>query len=109
MMDVKALARDTKPRASVCRAWVCFKVGDKLLMVAGCRLTRTIIKVTAAPVTILRSLPIKRLKDYLAAYNIPCIGAKEKEDIVQTVLRARIPTTGCLSPEAEVCVIFVIV
>lgn len=78
-------------------------------MVAGCRLTRTVIKVTAAPVTILRSLPIKRLKDYLAAYNIPCIGAKEKEDIVQTVLRARIPTTGCLSPEAEVCVITVIV
>lgn len=59
------------------------------------------LQVTAAPVTILRSLPIKRLKDYLAAYNIPCIGAKEKEDIVQTVLRARIPTTGCLSPEAE--------
>ncbi|OWZ62769.1 hypothetical protein AYX15_05126 [Cryptococcus neoformans] len=61
----------------------------------------SMLQVTAAPVTILRSLPIKRLKDYLAAYNIPCIGAKEKEDIVQTVLKARSPSTGCLSPEAE--------
>ncbi|WVR05006.1 hypothetical protein IAU60_002018 [Kwoniella sp. DSM 27419] len=59
------------------------------------------LQVTAASLVQLRSLPIKRLKEYLAAYNIPCIGPKEKEDFVQAVLRARDPTTGCLSQEAE--------
>jgi hypothetical protein len=67
----------------------------------GCtELTRE--PVTAAPLEILRSLPLKRLKEYLAAYNIPCIGPKEKEDFVQAVIKARNPATGCLSPEAEV-------
>jgi len=60
------------------------------------------LSVTAAPLPILRSLPIKRLKDYLEAYDIPCVGPKEKEDFVQAVVRARNPKTGCLSPEAEV-------
>ncbi|OCF40154.1 hypothetical protein I317_06043 [Kwoniella heveanensis CBS 569] len=59
------------------------------------------LQVTAASLQQLRALPIKRLKDYLAAYNIPCIGPKEKEDFVQAVVRARNPATGCLSPEAE--------
>ncbi|WWD15740.1 hypothetical protein CI109_100162 [Kwoniella shandongensis] len=59
------------------------------------------LQVTAAPLPILRSLPIKRLKDYLAAYGIPCVGPKEKEDFVQAVIKARNPSTGCLSPEAE--------
>lgn len=57
---------------------------------------------TSAPLQILRSLPLKRLKEYLAAYDIQCIGPKEKEDFVQAVVRARSQTTGCLSPEAEV-------
>ncbi|WRT66934.1 uncharacterized protein IL334_003899 [Kwoniella shivajii] len=61
----------------------------------------TMLQVTAANLTQLRALPIKRLKEYLAAYNIPCIGPKEKEDFVQAVIRARNPNTGCLSPEAE--------
>lgn len=58
--------------------------------------------VTAAPIQILRSLPLKRLKDYLAAYDIPCVGPKEKEDFVQAVVKARNPAKGCLAPEAEV-------
>ncbi|RSH91144.1 hypothetical protein EHS25_009443 [Saitozyma podzolica] len=61
----------------------------------------SLLQVTAAPLEILRSLPLKRLKEYLAAYNIPCIGPKEKEDFVQAVIKARNPATGCLSPEAE--------
>ncbi|WVF72411.1 hypothetical protein IAT40_007226 [Kwoniella sp. CBS 6097] len=59
------------------------------------------LQVTAASLPQLRALPIKRLKEYLAAYNISCIGPKEKEDFVQAVVRARNPATGCLSPEAE--------
>ncbi|WVQ78076.1 hypothetical protein IAT38_000157 [Cryptococcus sp. DSM 104549] len=59
------------------------------------------LQVTAAPVQLLRSLPLKRLKEYLAAYNISAVGAAEKEDLVQAVLKARNPATGCLSPEAE--------
>lgn len=58
--------------------------------------------VTSAKIETLRSLPLKRLKEYLAAYDISCIGPKEKEDFVQAVLKARNPSTGCLSPEAEV-------
>jgi hypothetical protein len=58
--------------------------------------------VTAAPAAILRSLPIKRLKDYIAAYDIPCLSPSEKEDFVQAVIKARSLSTGCLSPEAEV-------
>ena len=58
--------------------------------------------VTSAPVQILRSLPLKRLKDYLAAYDLQCIGPKEKEDFVQAVVKARNPRNGCLTPEAEV-------
>ncbi|ORX39690.1 hypothetical protein BD324DRAFT_575430 [Kockovaella imperatae] len=61
----------------------------------------SMLQVTAAPLNILRSLPLKRLKGYLEAYNIECVGPKEKEDFVQAVLKARNPTTGCLSPEAE--------
>lgn len=60
------------------------------------------VAVTAAPLEILRSMPIKRLKEYLAAYDIPCIGPKEKEDFVQAALKARNPVTGCLPPEQEV-------
>jgi len=58
--------------------------------------------VTCAPVSSLRTLPLKRLKEYLAAYNIPNIGPKEKEDFVQAIMKARNPQTGALSPEAEV-------
>jgi hypothetical protein len=58
--------------------------------------------VTCAPISSLRSLPLKRLKEYLAAYNIPNVGPKEKEDFVQAVIKARNPQTGALSPEAEV-------
>nr|XP_019013314.1 uncharacterized protein I206_01380 [Kwoniella pini CBS 10737]OCF52095.1 hypothetical protein I206_01380 [Kwoniella pini CBS 10737] len=61
----------------------------------------SMLQVTAANLTQLRALPIKRLKEYLAAYNIPCVGPKEKEDFVQAVIRARNPSTGCLSHEAE--------
>jgi hypothetical protein len=59
--------------------------------------------VTCAPISSLRNLPLKRLKEYLAAYNIPNVGPKEKEDFVQAVIKARNPQTGALSPEAEVC------
>jgi hypothetical protein len=59
--------------------------------------------VTCAPILSLRTLPLKRLKEYLAAYNIPNVGPKEKEDFVQAVIKARNPQTGALSPEAEVC------
>jgi len=59
--------------------------------------------VTSAPIDSLRNLPLKRLKEYLAAYNIPNIGPKEKEDFVQAVIKARNARTGSLSPEAEVC------
>jgi hypothetical protein len=61
-----------------------------------------ICSVTAAPLPILRSLPLKRLKEYLAAYDIPCVGPKEKEDFVQAIAKARDPVTGALSPQAEV-------
>jgi hypothetical protein len=60
------------------------------------------IIVTCAPVQSLRNLPLKRLKEYLAAYNIPNVGPKEKEDFVQAIMKARNPQTGALSPEAEV-------
>ena len=56
--------------------------------------------VTAAPPEILRSLPLKRLKAYLAAYNISCVPL-EKEDFVQAIINSRDPKTGCVSPEAE--------
>lgn len=59
-------------------------------------------EVTSAPVDSLRRLPLKLLKEYLAAYNIPNVGPKEKEDFVQAVVKARNPQTGSLSPEAEV-------
>jgi hypothetical protein len=59
-------------------------------------------QVTSAPVDSLRRLPLKLLKEYLAAYNIPNVGPKEKEDFVQAVVKARNPQTGSLSPEAEV-------
>jgi hypothetical protein len=59
--------------------------------------------VTSAPIDRLRTLPIKLLKEYLAAYNITLLGPKEKEDFVQAVVKARNPATGCLSPESEVC------
>ena len=62
--------------------------------------------VTCAPISSLRNLPLKRLKEYLAAYNIPNVGPKEKEDFVQAVIKARNPQTGALSPEAEVCLTF---
>lgn len=65
--------------------------------------SRTDLPVTCAPVDSLRALPLKRLKDYLAAYNIPNIGPKEKEDFVQAVVKARNPRTGSLSQESEVC------
>ena len=58
--------------------------------------------VTAAPIGHLRSFPLKRLKEYLASYDIECIGPKEKEDFVQAVIKARNPATGCLAPEHEV-------
>lgn len=58
--------------------------------------------VTAAPLPILRGLPLKRLKEYLAAYDISCVGPKEKEDFVQAVIKARDPRTGCLPIENEV-------
>jgi hypothetical protein len=58
--------------------------------------------VTCAPVDSLRALPLKRLKEYLHAYNIPNVGPKEKEDFVQAVIKARNPRTGALSAEAEV-------
>lgn len=58
--------------------------------------------VTCAPISSLRTSPLKRLKEYLAAYNIPNVGPKEKEDFVQAVIKARNPQTGALSPEAEV-------
>ena len=61
--------------------------------------------VTCAPVSSLRTLPLKRLKEYLAAYNIPYIGPKEKEDFVQAIMKARNPQTGALSPEAEVSLV----
>ncbi|KAL7422178.1 hypothetical protein Q5752_002823 [Cryptotrichosporon argae] len=61
----------------------------------------SMLQVTAAPVQTLRALPIKRLKDYLAAYDIPCVGPREKDDFVQAVLKARNPQTGCLPPANE--------
>lgn len=57
--------------------------------------------VTAAPVQTLRTLPLKRLKEYLAAYDIPAVGVKEKEDLVEAVLKARNPATGTLGPAHE--------
>lgn len=49
----------------------------------------------------LRSLPLKRLKEYLSAYNIPVVGVKEKEGLVEAVVKARNPATGTLRPENE--------
>ncbi|ODN73504.1 hypothetical protein L202_08007 [Cryptococcus amylolentus CBS 6039] len=66
-----------------------------------CTFCLGMLQVTTAPLQILRSLPIKRLKNYLTAYNIPSIGLSEKEELVQTVFRARDPTTGCLSAICE--------
>lgn len=60
------------------------------------------VLVTAASLPILRALPVKRLKEYLAAYDIKCVGPKEKEDFVQAVVKARNSATGCLPPENEV-------
>ncbi|EIW69485.1 hypothetical protein TREMEDRAFT_30604 [Tremella mesenterica DSM 1558] len=59
------------------------------------------LQVTAASLNMLRALPLKRLKEYLAAYGIECMGPREKEDFVQAVVRAKDPSTGCLSPDAE--------
>lgn len=61
----------------------------------------THLTVTAAPLDMLRSLPIKRLKEYLTAYDIKTVALKEKEDVVQAAFRARNPNTGCLAPEHE--------
>jgi hypothetical protein len=64
-------------------------------------LFRQLIAVTAAPLDMLRALPLKRLKEYLAAYNIPTSGIIEKEGLVEAVVRARNPHTGTLRPENE--------
>nr|XP_018264077.1 uncharacterized protein I303_03955 [Kwoniella dejecticola CBS 10117]OBR86235.1 hypothetical protein I303_03955 [Kwoniella dejecticola CBS 10117] len=76
-------------------------VGSGYEVESVCLPCLSMLQVTAANLTQLRALPIKRLKEYLAAYNIPCVGPKEKEDFVQAVIRARNPSTGCLSHEAE--------
>ncbi|GMK55450.1 hypothetical protein CspeluHIS016_0205060 [Cutaneotrichosporon spelunceum] len=51
------------------------------------------LQVTAAPLDLLRSLPLKRLKEYLGAYNIPTSGIIEKEGLVEAIVRARNPNT----------------
>lgn len=50
----------------------------------------------------LRSLPLKRLQAYTKAYGLNTTGAIEKEDFVQTIIKAKNPVTGCLPPDAEV-------
>lgn len=72
-----------------------------LVMLQGKRGVYYLTLVTAAPVQTLRGLPLKRLKDYLSAYDIPVIGVKEKEDLVEAVVKARNPATGCLFTEYE--------
>ncbi|KAJ9097328.1 hypothetical protein QFC20_006241 [Naganishia adeliensis] len=49
----------------------------------------------------LRSLPLKRLQNYTKAYGLNTTGAIEKEDFVQTIVKAKNPVTGCLPPDAE--------
>jgi hypothetical protein len=95
---------DMRSRVSVYLVWGCCRV-----CLTSCLYHRHIVEVdeivTCAPISSLRNLPLKRLKEYLAAYNIPNVGPKEKEDFVQAVIKARNPQTGALSPEAEVCLI----
>lgn len=59
-------------------------------------------KVTSGHPPYLRSLPLKRLQQYTKAYGLKTSGAIEKEDFVQTILKARTGPDGCLPPEAEV-------
>ncbi|BEI93230.1 uncharacterized protein CcaverHIS019_0508580 [Cutaneotrichosporon cavernicola] len=59
------------------------------------------LQVTAAPLDMLRALPLKRLKEYLSAYNIPTSGIIEKEGLVEAIVGARNPYTGTLLPDNE--------
>ncbi|BEJ16250.1 hypothetical protein CspHIS471_0508550 [Cutaneotrichosporon sp. HIS471] len=59
------------------------------------------LQVTAVPLDMLRALPLKRLKEYLSAYNIPTSGIIEKEGLVEAIVRARNPYTGTLLPDNE--------
>lgn len=58
--------------------------------------------VTSGHPPFLRSLPLKRLQAYTKAYGLNTTGAIEKEDFVQTIIKAKNPVTGCLPPDAEV-------
>lgn len=58
--------------------------------------------VTSGHPPFLRSLPLKRLQNYTKAYGLNTTGAIEKEDFVQTIVKAKNPVTGCLPPDAEV-------
>lgn len=61
-----------------------------------------VVVVTSGHPPFLRSLPLKRLQNYTKAYGLNTTGALEKEDFVQTIVKAKNPVTGCLPPDAEV-------
>jgi hypothetical protein len=82
---------------------------NQLNLACGCRsslnswvaaLRRRVV--TSGHASYLRSLPLKRLQEYTKAYGLSTAHAIEKEDFVQTILKAKSPTTGCLSPDREV-------
>ena len=106
-MIVSRMEVDMKWRKYVYPVWECCRV-----CLPSYLYHRHIVEVdeivTCAPISSLRNLPLKRLKEYLAAYNIPNVGPKEKEDFVQAVIKARNLQTGALSPEAEVRLAFIL-
>jgi hypothetical protein len=52
----------------------------------------------------LRTLPLKRLQQFIKAYNLnpSAVSAIEKEDFVQLILKAKDSRTGTMPAEAEV-------
>ncbi|KAG6865415.1 hypothetical protein C0991_002805 [Blastosporella zonata] len=58
------------------------------------------LNITAAGKGMLKTMPLGKLKRYLEAYNIAIDRAVEKDDLIDSIIRARKPN-GCLSPETE--------
>ncbi|KAG6843854.1 hypothetical protein H0H87_012370 [Tephrocybe sp. NHM501043] len=58
------------------------------------------LTITAAGKGMLKTMPLGKLKKYLEAYNIATDRAVEKDDLIDSILRAR-KHNGCLSPDHE--------
>ncbi|KAJ7583650.1 hypothetical protein C8J56DRAFT_1015258 [Mycena floridula] len=58
------------------------------------------LSITAARRGALRTLPLAKLKKYIAAYNLNSRSAVEKDDLIDAIISARGPN-GCLPPANE--------